>query len=104
MTEFQFFNLVDPGAENQTKTKPRTRYEPRNIVLNQECENVHERTTASASDEEEQSKKNAELVQLLRQDTLTENYSGEKCRKDLCFYNLDKADKAGDIMLFKSTS
>ena len=29
-------------------------------------------------------------------DTLTENYSGEKFRKDLCSDNLDKADKAGD--------
>ena len=29
-------------------------------------------------------------------DTLTENYSGEKCRKDLPSENLDKADKAGD--------
>ena len=28
-------------------------------------------------------------------DTLTENYSGEKCRKDLPSENLDKADKAG---------
>ena len=29
-------------------------------------------------------------------DTLTENYFGEKCRKDLCSDNGDKADKAGD--------
>ena len=29
-------------------------------------------------------------------DTLPENYSGEKFSKDLCFDNLDKADKAGD--------
>ena len=29
-------------------------------------------------------------------DTLTENYSGEKFRKDLCSDNLDKADKAED--------
>ena len=28
--------------------------------------------------------------------SLTENYSGEKFRKDLCSDNLDKADKAGD--------
>ena len=28
---------------------------------------------------------------------LTENYSGEKFRKDLCSDNLDKADKAGDL-------
>ena len=26
---------------------------------------------------------------------LIENYSGEKCRKDLCSDNLDKADKTG---------
>ena len=29
-------------------------------------------------------------------DTLTENYSGEKFRKDLCYDNLDEADKTGD--------
>ena len=29
-------------------------------------------------------------------ETLTENHIGEKCRKDLCSDNLDKADKAGD--------
>ena len=27
---------------------------------------------------------------------LTESFSGEKCKKDLCSNNLDKADKAGD--------
>ena len=29
-------------------------------------------------------------------DTLTENYSGEKFKKDLCYDNIDKADKTGD--------
>ena len=29
-------------------------------------------------------------------DTLTENYTGEKIRNDLCLDNLDKADKVGD--------
>ena len=29
-------------------------------------------------------------------DFLTESFSGEKCRKDLCSNNLDKADKAED--------
>ena len=28
---------------------------------------------------------------------LTENFSGEKGRKDLCFDNLDKADKNGEL-------
>ena len=32
-------------------------------------------------------------------DTLTENYSGEECRKDVCPYNLDKADQAWNSYL-----
>ena len=32
-------------------------------------------------------------------DTLIENYSGEECRKDLCPYNLDKADQAWNSYL-----